>query len=174
MFENTAVALEGVKACLEAGDGVRRDGGVGASHMGRSVDVVERRGDHVGLRRGGGRVGGRGGGGGAATADAAAESGGEGSGGRGSEGEAAGAGGEGGARRAEEGPPGGHGGRGPEERMDGRWVGQRGFGSRPCEERRVDWGGSLRTMPGVWAGPMDKFWAGSLSLLKVFVIDEAQ
>jgi len=99
-----------VEACLEAGDGVRRDGGVGASHMRRSVDVVERRGEHVGLRRGG-RVGGRGGGGDAATANAAAERGGEGPWKRGSEGNAAGAGGEGGARRAEEGPPGGHGGR---------------------------------------------------------------
>jgi hypothetical protein len=99
-----------VEACLEAGDGVRCDGGVGASHMRRSVDVVERSGEHVGLRQGG-RVRGRGGGGDAATANAAAERGGEVPGQRGSEGKATGAGGEGGARRAKEGPPGGHGSR---------------------------------------------------------------
>jgi hypothetical protein len=94
------------EARLEAGDRVGGDGGVGAAHVRRGVDVVERRGEQVRPRR----VGGRGRGSDTADAAAAAEGRGE-SPGRGCarEGEAAGAGGEGGAGGAEEGPPGGHG-----------------------------------------------------------------
>jgi hypothetical protein len=109
LIENTAITVVyEEKPCLEAGDGVGGDGGVGASHVRRGVDVVKRRGEHVGLRCGG-RVAGRGGGGEAAAGDAVAESRGERPRRRPSKGEATGTTGEGGAWGAEEGPPGGHG-----------------------------------------------------------------
>jgi hypothetical protein len=132
------------EACLEAGDGVGGDGGVGAAHVRRGVDVVEWRGEHVRLRRGG-----RGRGGDAADAAAAAEGRGEGPGrGRAREGEATGAGGEGGAGGAEEGPPGGHGGRDREEEGCERFLGR----VRDGVERM---GGSW-----LWIGGDGRCWAG--------------
>ena len=137
------------KACLEPGDGVGGDGGVGASHVRRGIDIVEWRGEHIGLRCGG-RVGGRGDGGDAAAGHAAAERRGERPRWKRSKGEAAGTSGEGGAGGAEEGPPGGHGCRHREEDMDGG----RGFGSRVREtsesvEGTVDWSGALRCVVGL-------------------------